>query len=62
MQDKTHWRVGGRRGHYMKPEMIAGQLAITEAPCLEETDVLPVDAEGGSPKEIADFVAEVLYL
>lgn len=59
-EEELEKRVGGRIGHYMKASMVKGQLATVEDPRVEETDVLPVDAEGGSPREIADFVVDVL--
>jgi carbohydrate kinase (thermoresistant glucokinase family) len=59
-EDELEKRVGKRVGHYMKASMVKGQLAAVEPPRLEETDVLPIDAEGGTPKEIAEFVVGVL--
>jgi gluconokinase len=44
-------RIQGRAGHYMKPEMLASQLAILEAPA----DALTLDI-AGSPVEL---VAEI---
>ncbi len=61
-EEELKRRVGDRIGHYMKASMVKGQLATVEAPKNEETDVLPIDAEGGSPREIAEFVTEVLGL
>lgn len=41
-------RLEERKGHYMSAEMVDGQLAVYEAPELDETDVFPVDAEDSS--------------
>jgi carbohydrate kinase (thermoresistant glucokinase family) len=38
-------RVAGRKGHYMKADMVRSQLHTTERPEVDEVDVLPVDAE-----------------
>ena len=61
-EEELEKRVGDRIGHYMKASMVKGQLATVESPRVDETDVLPVDAEGGSPRQIADFVVDVLGL
>ena len=53
-------RVSGRKGHYMKASMVASQIAAIEQPMIDETDVLPVDAEEGSVKEIVDLIASLL--
>lgn len=39
-------RLEERKGHYMSAEMVDGQLAVYEGPGVDETDVLPLDAEG----------------
>jgi carbohydrate kinase (thermoresistant glucokinase family) len=36
-------RTGERVGHYMKVEMVDGQLGILEEPGVKETDIVPVD-------------------
>ena len=61
-EEELEKRVGGRIGHYMKASMVKGQLATVEGPGVGEADVLPIDAEAGSPREIADFVVDVLGL
>ena len=53
-------RVGARKGHYMKGSMVASQVAAVEDPMIDETDVLPVDAEEGSVQEIVDGIVRVL--
>ena len=39
-------RVTERVGHYMKVEMVQGQVAILEEPGVRETDIIPVDVGG----------------
>lgn len=53
-------RVSGRAGHYMKAGMVASQVAAIEAPRMEETDVIPVDAEAQSAVEVAASVCSLL--
>ncbi len=36
-------RTGERVGHYMKVEMVNGQLEVLEGPEVKETDIVPVD-------------------
>ncbi|KAJ0103870.1 hypothetical protein J7T55_001240 [Diaporthe amygdali] len=40
-------RLQGRKGHYMKAEMVESQLADQENVAVDEVDVFPIDAEGG---------------
>ncbi|KAL1856436.1 putative NRPS-like protein biosynthetic cluster [Diaporthe australafricana] len=40
-------RLEGRKGHYMKAEMVESQLAAQESVAVDEADVFPIDAEGG---------------
>ena len=61
-EEELEKRVGERIGHYMKASMIKGQLATVEGPKTQEVDVLPLDAEGCFPRDIADFVVSVLGL
>ncbi|KAF2111325.1 hypothetical protein BDV96DRAFT_582885 [Lophiotrema nucula] len=51
-------RLLERKGHYMSVEMVEGQVEVYETAGDEETDVLPVDADG----EKADVVAECEWL
>ncbi|KAK4150503.1 male sterility protein [Chaetomidium leptoderma] len=51
-------RMRQRRGHYMSPEMVPGQVAVHEHAHSEEVDVLPVDCEG----PIESVVEEVKWL
>lgn len=48
-------RVRARQGHYMKDYMVRSQFESLEAPTVEESDVLSVDASGTSEevKELA---------
>lgn len=39
-------RLQGRKGHYMKAEMVQSQLADQEGVATDEVDVVPIDAEG----------------
>ncbi|TKA82448.1 hypothetical protein B0A49_00047 [Cryomyces minteri] len=55
-RDTLMSRVGGREGHYMKVDMVDGQIAITEAPGIAETDVLPVDVEVSKETLLKDVV------
>lgn len=52
-------RVRGRRGHYMKADMVAGQFATLEPPAADETDVAAVDA-AGNPAEVVGRAAAAL--
>lgn len=49
-------RVSGRVGHYMKADMVGGQLATYEAPHDDESDVFPICTESRSPGTIAEVV------
>jgi carbohydrate kinase (thermoresistant glucokinase family) len=40
-------RMAERVGHYMKVEMVEGQVEILEGPGVEETDIVPVDVGRG---------------
>ena len=53
-------RVDGRQGHYMKSTMVASQLASLEEPYEDETDMLPIDAAGGTPEEQAGLILSIL--
>ena len=53
-------RVDGRQGHYMKSTMVASQLASLEAPYEDETDIVPIDAAGGTPEEQAGLILSIL--
>ncbi|KAJ0161730.1 putative gluconokinase [Colletotrichum tanaceti] len=44
-------RTNERKGHYMLANMVEGQVGVYEAAGLEESDVLPVEAEG-APEEV----------
>lgn len=59
-KDELIRRVGARKGHYMKDSMVASQVAAVEEPMVDETDVLPVDAEGGSVQETVDWIFRAL--
>jgi carbohydrate kinase (thermoresistant glucokinase family) len=59
-EDELTRRVGARKGHHMKDSMVASQLAAVEEPMIDEIDVLPVDAEEGSVKEIVDGIFRAL--
>ncbi|KAJ9658606.1 hypothetical protein H2198_003624 [Neophaeococcomyces mojaviensis] len=59
-EDELVRRVEGRRGHYMKSNMIRSQLEALEQPAVEERDVLPVDTEGSDGDSIVEEVCEVL--
>lgn len=49
-------RMKWRGEHYMKEEMVEGQIAVREESGVEETDVVPVDAG----REVGEVVEEVL--
>jgi gluconokinase len=53
-------RIAARHGHYMKPQMLASQLADLERPTPDE-HVVTVQVQG-SPAEIVDHVVEALGL
>jgi gluconokinase len=50
-------RVGGRRGHFMKTDMVASQFADLERPGDDEHDVLLVDADR-AVDDIVDALAD----
>lgn len=60
--EKLQDRVGARNGHYMKRDMVQGQLAILEEPDIDEVDVVPVDTEAGTPAEIAEDIMDLLKM
>lgn len=47
-------RLEGRKGHYMSADMVEGQLAAQEDAAIEETDVVPVDAEADAQTVLED--------
>lgn len=49
-------RVSGRKGHYMKAEMVRSQLEAIESIGVDEVDVLPVDAERTMGEVVDDVV------
>lgn len=51
-------RMEQRIGHYMSVEMVSTQMEICELPAVEETDVLPIDADCA----IEDVVEEIYAL
>ncbi|KAG7146276.1 putative gluconokinase like protein [Verticillium longisporum] len=51
-------RTGGRADHYMPPTLVDSQVAVYEAPDVNEVDVLPLNA-APAPEEVAD---EALWL
>jgi carbohydrate kinase (thermoresistant glucokinase family) len=59
-EDELVKRVGARKGHYMKDSMVASQVAAVEEPMVDETDVLPIDAEEGSLEEIVEEIGWLL--
>lgn len=55
-------RVSARVGHYMKAEMVEGQVEILEGPGVDETDIVPVDAgkgRDGVQREVDSLFQEV---
>lgn len=52
-------RMTQRAGHYMKVEMVEGQVAILEEPGFDETDVIPVDV--GRAKEEVQKEVDALF-
>ena len=50
-------RVGERKGHYMKADMVASQLAAVEDPAEDEVDMLPVDAEEAQMEVVEEICA-----
>lgn len=50
-------RMQERESHYMKDNMIEGQLAIREEPGVMETDVIPVDASKYVQKVVDEIMA-----
>jgi len=51
-------RLEGRKGHYMSADMVEGQLAAQEDAAIEETDVVPVDAEA----DVQTVLEEIKWL
>ena len=52
-------RMAQRVGHYMKVEMVDGQVGILEGPRVDETDVVPVDV--GRGREEVQREVEALF-
>lgn len=52
-------RMNQRGGHYMKVEMVEGQVGILEGPGVDETDVIPVDV--GKPREEVQQEVDALF-
>ena len=52
-------RMAQRVGHYMKVEMVDGQVEILEGPRVDETDVVPVDV--GRAREEVQREVDVLF-
>lgn len=52
-------RVRARKNHYMKDYMVRSQFESLEAPTVDETDVLPVEA-GGTSVEVQELAVGVV--
>jgi len=52
-------RVEGRKGHYMKSNMVRSQLEAFEQPAVEERDILPVDTEALDSEAAVEEICEV---
>jgi len=52
-------RVRGRKGHYMKEDMVKSQFATLEEPAEDEKDCLTIDVRG-SPAEVQEAAIQAV--
>eukprot|EP01116_Phalansterium_solitarium_P004907 TRINITY_DN16119_c0_g1_i1.p1 TRINITY_DN16119_c0_g1~~TRINITY_DN16119_c0_g1_i1.p1 ORF type:complete len:174 (+),score=52.46 TRINITY_DN16119_c0_g1_i1:179-700(+) len=53
-------RLAQRQNHFMKPGMLDSQFAALEAPGAGEPDVITVDVDSSSSKDIVEFLLPLL--